>query len=344
MNDAATSEPARRPDLDRIGSGYARAARDALAHFPVQADAPQLVAYSENVSFRVATGDAGGDYVLRLHRPGYRSLAELESERIWTRALRRAGLPVPDSLRTRAGDDYALVDIPGARERRYAGMTTWQDGIPLGEYLRLHPDAGERRRIFRRFGAIAAALHDHACDWLPPPGFTRPRLGAEGLLGASPFWGRFWEHPALSATGQSRLIRTRDRLRGVLDDYGEDPRRFGLIHADFTLDNIVCNAGELGIIDFDDAAWGWHAWDLASILFDCRDAPDIDALQAALLAGYAEHRPLTTQDIDLLPVFVLVRGMAVIGWYLQRPEHPLAGECEEVIHWVLAEADRPAVP
>jgi len=49
----------------------------------------ELISRSENVVFRVDTRD-GKAYALRVHRPGYHTLAELESEPIWTAAGHKA--------------------------------------------------------------------------------------------------------------------------------------------------------------------------------------------------------------------------------------------------------------
>jgi Ser/Thr protein kinase RdoA (MazF antagonist) len=59
-------------------------------------------------------------------------------------------------------------------------------------------------------------------------------------------------------------------------------------------------------------------------------APDFDALRAALLEGYREHRPLSEQDVNLLDAFLLIRGMAIIGWFHQRAEHAGSEYFEEV--------------
>ena len=322
-------------DEDLIASRYTQAAWKAVEHFPVQAEAMKLVAHSENITFQVAVRGQETDYVLRLHRPGYSSLDELESERLWTRALKATGVAVPGSLQTHQGDHYTLVDIPDAGEQRYAGMTTWYEGIPLSHYLESHPAGSERVRIFRRFGEIVATFHNQSTRWTPPPGFVRRRLGIEELLGESPFWGRFWEHPALTTAERKRLLDARERARAALSAYGENPDNFSLVHADFTPDNIIYDGDDLAIIDFDDAAYSWHVYDLASVLIECRNAPDVESLQAALLRGYREQRPLAQSDIDILPTFVLIRGMAVIGWYLQRPEHEHFGDFDDLKHWVL---------
>ena len=174
-------------DESAVESSYRKAAWAALTHFPVKAEKLELVAQSENVTFRVSARSGETDYVLRLHRPGYSSIAELESEKVWVRALKETGVIVPDSIETRQGGHYALVDIPGASERRYAGLTTWQEGMPLRDFLESCRDGQERTRILRRFGEIAAIFHHQSTNWQPPPGFARRRLDVDALLGETPF-------------------------------------------------------------------------------------------------------------------------------------------------------------
>lgn len=95
----------------------------------------------------------------------------------------------------------------------------------------------------------------------------------------------------------------------------------------------------MALIDFDDSAYGWHLYDLASALVEDRFSPDYEALRAALLRGYREHRSLATRDIELLPAFMLVRGMAIIGWFHERPEHAGSQFFEDMKRWVLAECE-----
>ena len=44
------------------------------------------------------------------------------------------------------------------------------------------------------------------------------------------------------------------------------------------------------------------------------------ALEGAYLAGYRSVRRISDETLMLLPMFRLVRGLAQIGWYHQRPE------------------------
>jgi Ser/Thr protein kinase RdoA (MazF antagonist) len=156
--------------------------------------------------------------------------------------------------------------------------------------------------------------------WKPPANFTRPRLDADGLLGAQPLWGRFWEHPALDAADRRIALAVRQRLHARLAGLGRDPACHGVIHADLHPENLVVGEGGLSAIDFDDAAHGWYHYDIAVTLEPCQDRADYTQLRAALLAEYRALRAFDAADERLLDDFLLVRGLALVGWYLQRPE------------------------
>jgi len=324
-------------DRELVESCYTPAALQALKSFPVDAENVELIAQSENVTYRVSVRDADIDYVLRLHRPGYNTIEQLNSERVWTQSLKDAGISVPDSLLTRRGDYFVPIDIAGVATQCYAGMTTWIEGSTLNDYLETNSDRDERARYFHRIGELAAAIHNQSTNWEAPPGFARPRLDLDGLLGEAPRWGRFWEHTDLTASEQKLLRRARKRIHDALCDYGERPDNFSLIHADLHPANIIYNEDDLALIDFDDSAYGWHMYEIASALIEDRFLPCFAALRDALLEGYREHRPLAERDVNMLPDFLLLRGMAIIGWLYQRPEHAGSGFFEEVKNWVIGE-------
>jgi Ser/Thr protein kinase RdoA (MazF antagonist) len=182
-------------------------------------------------------------------------------------------------------------------------------------------------------------MHSQATSWAEPAGFTRPRLDLDGLLGESPRWGRFWEHTELPEGGEERLLEARENLRAALSAFGARPDNFSLIHADLDSDNIIYDDGELALIDFDDSAYGWHLYDIASALIEYCVDPDFETLRSAFLDGYRSHRVLAAEDIELLPAFLLVRGMAIVGWYHDRPEHAGSRDFEKVRDWTLAQCE-----
>ena len=299
---------------------FTPAAIQALKAFPIEPEGLELVALSENVTFRVSDRRDGAAYVLRLHRPGYHTLEELNSERVWTRALAEAGVAVPIPLTTRAGSDYVSVQVEALGQQRQAGMTRWIEGELLADLLERSDDVEAPERCFEQLGAIEAAMHNQSCGWRPPPGFARHAVDRDGLMGDAPFWGPFWEHPVFSPPERRLVIETRDRIRVVLDRLGRAPTIFGMIHADLHDGNLLADGERLTVIDFDDCAFGWYAYDIAVALYHQQGSPRFEALRRAFVRGYRTKRDLGDDTLALIPLFLLVRGMAVMGWLHQRPE------------------------
>jgi Ser/Thr protein kinase RdoA (MazF antagonist) len=323
--------------LESIFMGPARAA---LEVFPVEPADIELVMQSENVTFRVTEAGTGADYVLRLHRPGYHTLAELNAERAWTHALGEAGIAVQGPVRTTGGDFFQAVEIPEKNEFRYAGMTEWVEGTPLSDRLSEGVSEEEQKDCFRQIGALAATIHNKSEVWSPPAEFERHTFDAEGLMGETPFWGRFWEHSALNKQEADLLNRSRSKIYSILDSLEKSSSIYSMIHADLHANNVLVHDGIVVPIDFDDAGFGWHIYELAVVLFNEQGKPGFDSVASALVEGYREVRELDDSMLELLPLFVLVRGLALIGWLHHRPEHDSAEFLEYIKSMVCAECEK----
>ncbi|MBS0560167.1 MAG: phosphotransferase [Proteobacteria bacterium] len=316
MNDAAAPAASSHPH------DYEPAARDALAQFGVEPADIAFVRMSENVTFRVTDARDGGLLTLRLHRPWYHSIAELHSEHVWTRALVAAGIAVPEPLATLAGESFARVEVAATGEHRWAGLARWVDGELLSAVVEREPDTAANARRFADIGAIMAAMHDQASGWTPPPDFERISLDEDGLMGEEPRWGQFWKHSILSPAEGATLLAARDTLRAALARYGKSARNYSLIHADLHPGNVLVTNAGAAVIDFDDAGYGWHLYDIAVALVAYQDHPGFAVFRDACVAGYRSVRPLPDADLALLPMFLLIRDMAQLGWFHQRPELP----------------------
>ena len=302
-------------------------ARKALTAWELKDARLEPIGVSENASFRVDTPDKR--YVVRIHRRGYHTLAELESEHVWTGALLEAGVDVPVPARTREGRDYVTLPFEGGE--RHIGMLEWVDGEILHYVIRRNPS--DLARQFRAVGRIAAAIHNQSSEWTVPDGFRRHRLDLDGLLGDNAFWGQFWRLPQMSKAQREVIASARRAIAEELSRLGHGSRTFSLIHADLHTANLVVGEHGLHVIDFDDAGFGWHHYELAVALHRHYGEDRFGDIQAALVDGYREVRPLADSVVAMLPMFLLVRSLVHLAWRYQRPEHgtDLAEDIEDAV-------------
>ena len=99
--------------------------------------------------------------------------------------------------------------------------------------------------------------------------------------------------------------------------------------------NILVDGDRLTVIDFDDAGFGWHDYDIAVVLTYWQSKPNAAAIDRAFLKGYRAVRPLPDQALETIRTFRLIRWMASIGWFHERPELGRSAVFEERRAWVL---------
>ena len=277
----------------------------ALARWGMARATVAFVAGRENQVYRVS-GDRG-DFALRIRRPGLRDRAELLSELHWLEAMKAAGLSVPRPEPSASG---ALIETIAGH---HVDMVGWLSGQPMGK-SRAPLALDDPRAVFRKLGQDMARLHD-ASDAFPlPQGFRRVSWDAQGLLGETPVWGRFWENPALDPETRDLLDSFRDRARQDLDAL-QGRLDFGLVHADLVRETVLIDGDDLRLIDFDDGGFGFRLFDIATALLKNRGEPGYPALKSALLEGYLSVRAL---DMDQLGLFMALRAATYVGWIVPR--------------------------
>lgn len=246
---------------------------------------------------------AAGDLVLRLHRPGYHSRAEIASELAWLKALQGvAGLRAVRPVATR--DGALIVERGGRRSVGFARI----DGQ--------HPAPGEDlARWMPEIGRIAALLHDHAQQWTVPEGFTRKHWDAAACIGPEAIWGDWRKAAGLDEDGRAVLARAEADINARLSDY---PGSFGLIHGDLRLGNLLVGPEGLHILDFDDCGMGWQMFDFAASLSFIETDPRLARYAALWVGGYRSARAISEADIAILPVMVMMRRIQLTAWLTSR--------------------------
>ncbi|MEZ5738288.1 MAG: phosphotransferase [Burkholderiaceae bacterium] len=288
-------------------------AHRASAHWGWQGAPLELAACRENAVYRVQT-DAG-PVALRLHRPGLRTLRQLQSELQWMAALQDGGLAVPAPIPLPDGSLCTSIDDTVVDALR------WLDGVPMGRNG-VVTERDELPGVYRALGRAMARLHLLSDRWRPPAGFERPAWDLAGLVGEAPLWGRYWDNPTLAPDQARLLAQARDKARRLLADAlpGLDA---GLVHADLVPDNVIIDGTRIQLIDFDDGGHGFRLFELATTLNRATRLATATDLRAALLQGYQDERPI---DLGLLPVFEAVRSFTYVGWIIPRLGEPGAAE------------------
>jgi Ser/Thr protein kinase RdoA (MazF antagonist) len=272
---------------------------------------------SENATFAVSEPDHER-VVLRVYRPGGRPLVEVRSELAWMDALRgELGPLVPGVVR--GVDRCAIVEV-----RPAASLPTCLC-VAFTLALGAEPAAAELAAWFPRLGEITARLHRQARAWTPPSWFSRPRWDVETTIGARGHWGH-WTRGVADREDRAQLQRLADVVAARLGRFGTDPARFGLVHADLRLANVLADGDEAQVIDFEDCGLSWYLYDLACALTFNEGRPDADELVAGFLDAYRTVQPLPGADEAEAPTFIMLRRLMMSAYAGLRPDIELTRE------------------
>jgi len=294
---------------DMSAADYERFAHAALGHYGLDGATVTLLSFSENGTFLVQTDT--GRQVLRVHRPGYHSLEAIESELDWMESLRvDSSITTPQVLT--ATDGRRVVQVQIGPETRLVDLFTFVEGTIAED------DASDIS--FSELGAITAALHEHVAHWTRPAEFTRFRWDLDTMLGAEGRWGNWRDAPALSTEDASVIEQAERKVIDRLTAYGMGPERFGLVHADLRMSNLMVHQGKITVIDFDDCGWSWYLADLGAVVSFIEDSPDAARIVDEWLDGYRGVRPIAAGDLAEIPTFVMLRRLMLTAWIGTHPE------------------------
>ena len=285
-------------------------ARRALGEYGLPDEATlTLLNVSENATYAVDDPTTGLRTVLRVHRHGYHDLPEIESELAWLDALRaEAGVRTPHVLPTADGRRVLAMSEAGSRDPRYVVHFEWLPGAepnPTDERL---PES------FVLLGEITARMHRHARSWHRPAGFHRFAWDYDGAFGRVSRWGRWQDGVAVGPEEQDVLGRLDAVLRRRLARFGSGPHRYGLVHADLRLANLLVDGDQTYVIDFDDSGWSWFLYDFGTAVSFFEHDPRVPELTEAWLRGYRTVLPLAADDEAEIPTFVMMRRLLLVAW------------------------------
>jgi Ser/Thr protein kinase RdoA (MazF antagonist) len=189
------------------------------------------------------------------------------------------------------------------------------------------PDEDSLVANFAELGELTARLHSHVRSWSQPPVFRRFSWGYDEAFGSIARWGRWQDAPGVDDTTLPVLTRLDATLRDRLAAYGRGHERWGLIHADLRLANLLARPGSpTAVIDFDDCGFGWFGYDFGAAVSFIEDHPDVPAATDQWVEGYRRVAPLPAADEAELRTFVMFRRLLLLAWIGSHAEVDVAQE------------------
>jgi Ser/Thr protein kinase RdoA (MazF antagonist) len=291
--------------MDRVQA----CARRALTAYRCHPDATvTLLNVSENATFAVSDPDCGPS-VLRVHRLGYHTEREIASELAWMEALRtEAGVRTPRVLPAADGRRVIQVPEPGGAAARKRHVVRFEF-LPGSE-----PGPEPDRAHFAELGEITARMHLHARSWSRPEWFTRFHWDYDAAFGAEARWGRWQDGVGVGPAERQILGRLDETLRARLARFGQGEERYGLVHADTRLANLLVHDGSVAVIDFDDSGFSWYLYDLGTAVSFFEHEPAVPDLVDAWLTGYRRSGGLPAGDEAEIWTFILFRRLLLVAW------------------------------
>jgi Ser/Thr protein kinase RdoA (MazF antagonist) len=282
-------------------------AERALAEYGLPPDsALQLLNLSENATYAVEDAATGAQSILRVHRQNYHLPHQIGSELDWLDALRDDGdITVPTVLPAADGRRVVTVNVNGT-DRHIVHFAMVAGTEPDEETVTVDD--------FHTLGQITAALHEHSHAWTRPSGFSRFSWDWEHSLGDEPRWGRWQDADGVGRQEHDLLDRAARLLQQRLTDYGSGPDRFGLVHADLRLANLLVDGSTITVIDFDDCGFGWFFYDFGTAVSFIEDDPALPQWLDSWITGYRTRRSIAAADVEMLPSFVLLRRLMLLAW------------------------------
>lgn len=289
-------------------------AQQALACYPAALQGElKLLCRSENATFLLLAG--GKRYALRLHRPDYHSKADILSELLWLDALRETGIMVPEAIPASDGKTVLSLHLADG-EVRHAVLFHWIEGEM--------PTTDVDPKAFQQLGHITARLHQHSKRWQKPQGFQRIIWDHHTMVSDQSHWGRWQDAPNLNPADHQVVEQAIARVGLELQGFGKGADRYGLIHADLRLTNLLLHKGETRVIDFDDCGLGWYLHDLAAAISFVEHHPRAEEWVENWIRGYEQVGHISDAEMALVPTLLIQRRIQLTAWMGSHAETEMA--------------------
>jgi Ser/Thr protein kinase RdoA (MazF antagonist) len=280
----------------------------------------------QNDTYQVRAADH--IYALRLYRTG-RSLEGITEELAALLQLRAKEVPVAAPIARLDGEFVTPLDAPEGT--RFAALFHWVGGEQPRYINAAHATL---------YGRVAARLHSAADDMPVPAGDSLASRSVRGPMGqpGGPMgqpsnkarpphdMGYLLDRPAASLrpaiarypSWAARFEALIERLKPRLEQARERLTDWGFCHGDLHGGNAHVAGDQLHLFDFDFCGAGWRVYDLATYRWAARLRGVEDRAWKPFSAAYLQSRPAAASDLELAPLFVILREIWLQGYFASR--------------------------
>jgi Ser/Thr protein kinase RdoA (MazF antagonist) len=291
---------------------FHQVAKSAIQFYPNLASSTvDLLNYSENATYLVKTNSE--KLILRVSRLDYHTKSEIENELRWLELIDRESDIIVSLPMAGLNGEYVQT-VKQGNDQFFCTLFTFLEGSA--------PDENKESDLIENFeslGAITALLHENSMN-IRGLYATLKRLtwDFETILGEKPKFGRWQDGLGITPERAELYQKVSDKIKSRLLAFGKGPDRYGLIHSDLRLANLLVENNQMKVIDFDDCGYGWYLFDLATSLSFIEDNPYVPKLIEAWLKGYRKVRPLSKEEEQEIPTFVMMRRLQLVAWIGSR--------------------------
>ncbi|MBS0288628.1 MAG: phosphotransferase [Proteobacteria bacterium] len=246
----------------------------------------------------------GQKVFLRFTTPLRRTIPQIQAELDFITHLAQAHLRVPHIIPTR--HDQQIISLQEGKQTYATVLFHCVDGE--------HPSIEQTQSptFLKELGRLIAIMHQVSQKFEPIS--TREHWDKE----------RGIRH-ALEAASQTQQKQMRLMLNDVMQwiySLDKTTETYSLIHADLNANNLyVKQAMPIGIIDFDDACYHFHIFDLAIVIYAMANRlghlshNELEQTWLAhLVDGYRSIQPLSSQVIAQIPQFINFACLRLYFW------------------------------
>ena len=290
-------------------------ATEVVKLYPFQVKTMKFIKFSANAIFKI-TDIQDKQYILRINPIGHHSQQGILEEIAWIHhIINTTSLVVPTPVKTM--DEQYVVEAkhPLISSSRFCMVFEWLPGKKRWKSIneQYACNLGSVSARLQKSGQGLVMKHRH--NWL-----------ADSLAGTDT--ARFYNIDQLSEVSleeQKNITTARRAVHDKLKHYEIVHKdKTGVIHSDLQPNNILVYKGQHAVIDFDDCGVGFYGYDLAGALCafehvtEADKSKDFMKLSGALFNGYSKFMPLSEEDMQLIPYFMLASKLMTISWLEAR--------------------------